>query len=58
MERVYIYRAPSGQWAGILLEEVARVGGCASADEALEALRELAPDAEPLPGVDDAVTDA
>lgn len=58
MERIYVYRAASGQWAGILLDEVARVGGCASADEALEALREFAPDAELLPGIDDAMSRA
>lgn len=34
----------------------ARVGGCASADEALEALREFAPDAELLSGIDDEMT--
>lgn len=51
-----VYRAPSGQWAGRVIEgdEVAGVGGCESAEEALAELREQFPDAEILPGSDPA----
>lgn len=52
---LYVYRAPSGQWAGRVLEgeDVAGVGGCESAEEAVSALLEQFPDAEILPSHDD-----
>lgn len=40
---VYVYRAPSGQWSGKLLEEVGGVAGCDSREEALAALRDQYP---------------
>jgi hypothetical protein len=40
MNRLKIYRAPSGQWAGIVYEDgedVARIAGCCSQDEVVRA---------------------
>lgn len=42
--RLRIYLAPSGQWAGILLdgdEEIGRVAGCSGPDEVEEAAYNL-----------------
>lgn len=34
-----IYRAPSGEWAGRIYEEVGGIAGCTSPDEVIEAAR-------------------
>jgi hypothetical protein len=39
MTRLKVYRAPSGQWAGVILEDgedVARIAGCESQDEVVQ----------------------
>jgi len=39
MTKLHIYRAESGQWAGIVFEdgeETARIAGCASQDEVVQ----------------------
>jgi hypothetical protein len=47
---VHAYQAPSGQWSGKVLVEIAGVAGCESAIDVMLALQELYPDIEPLPG--------
>lgn len=55
---LHLYRAPSGQWAGVIYDEVARIGGCASPEDVRQAALEQFPGIEALPsdaphGVDD-----
>lgn len=49
---IHAYVAPSGQWAGRVIEgeEVAGVAGCETANEAVAALIEQFPDAKILSG--------
>lgn len=51
MPYLHVYRAPSGQWAGKVLEEIAGIAGCESPAEVLEAALEQFPDIEDLPDV-------
>jgi hypothetical protein len=49
MTYLHVYRAPSGQWAGKVLEEVAGIAGCESPLDVLLAAREQWPGIEDLP---------
>lgn len=46
---LHVYRAPSGEWAGMVLEEVAGIAGCEHPLDVLIAAREQFPDIEDLP---------
>lgn len=49
MTYLHVYRAPSGQWSGKVLEEVAGIGGCEHPVDVLHAAREQFPGIEDLP---------
>jgi hypothetical protein len=49
MPYLHVYRAPSGQWAGKVLEEIAGIAGCQNPVEVLEAALEQFPGIEDLP---------
>ena len=46
---LHVYRAPSGQWSGKVLEEVAGIAGCEHPEDVLLAAREQFPDVVDLP---------
>lgn len=46
---LHVYLAPSGQWSGKVLEEVAGIAGCAHPVSVLDAALEQFPDIEDLP---------
>ena len=50
MPYLHVYRAPSGQWSGIVYqdgEEIARIAGCETSDDVLNAAMGQWPDVEP-----------
>jgi hypothetical protein len=46
---LHVYRAPSGQWSGKVLEEVAGIGGCEKPVDVLQAASEQFPGIKDLP---------
>ena len=46
---LHVYRAPSGQWSGMILEPVAGIAGCECPLDVLVAAREQFPDVIDLP---------
>lgn len=46
---LHVYRTPSGQWSGKVLEEVAGIAGCEHPVDVLLAAREQFPGIEDLP---------
>lgn len=46
---LHVYRAPSGQWSGKVLEEVAGIAGCESTFAVVDEAYERFPDVENLP---------
>ena len=48
MPYLHVYLAPSGQWSGKVLEEVAGIAGCECPRDVLLAAREQFPDTEDL----------
>jgi len=53
MPYLHVYLAPSGQWSGIILDESARIAGCASPEEVWAAAQEQFPEIEELPEASD-----
>lgn len=56
MTRLHIFRAPSGQWSGIIYEdgeETCRIAGCASADEVVQAAHDCMFDLDEIEQTDD-----
>lgn len=46
---LHVYRAPSGQWSGKVLEEVAGIAGCENPVDVLHQARDQFPGIEDLP---------
>lgn len=46
---LHVYRAPSGQWSGLLLEPVAGIAGCEHSVDVLIEARERFPECADLP---------
>lgn len=51
MPYLHVYRAPSGEWSGKVLDEVAGIGGCGNPRDVWEAASEQFPDIIGLPGL-------
>jgi len=51
MPYLHVYRVPSGEWSGKVLDEVAGIGGCDNPKDVWEAASEQFPDIIGLPGL-------